>query len=217
MSQIQINDTERITVMIADDHAMVRLGLRAIVESFADFHLIGEAGDGKRAVQLCQQLHPNIILMDVMMPLLNGIEATRQVRAQCPQTQVIAITSFEDEQYIRDILQAGAMGFLLKNVSALELAAAIRSVHGGQPVLSTEATRALLKQTAQPASLQDTLSERERDVLRLMIRGMTNAEIGEALHLSPFTIKNHVSNIIAKLGASTRTEAATIAVQQKLV
>ncbi len=217
MNQIQIDDTKRITVMIADDHAMVRLGLRAIIESFVDFILVGEASDGKRAVQLCEQLRPNIILMDVMMPMLNGIDATRQVRAQCPQTQVIAITSFEDEQHTRDILQAGAMGFLLKNVSALELAAAIRSVHAGQPVLSTEATRALLKQATRPTTTHDTLSERERDVLRLMIRGMTNVEIGEAIHLSPFTIKNHVSNIIAKLGASTHTEAATMAVQQKLV
>jgi two-component system, NarL family, response regulator LiaR len=217
VSQIQLDDPERITVMIADDHAMVRLGLRAIVESFADLHLVGEASDGKRAVQLCEQLHPNVILMDVMMPMLNGIEATRQVRTQCPATQVIAITSFEDEQHTRDILQAGAMGFLLKNVSASELAAAIRSVHGGQPVLSAEATRTLLKQSTQAIPQHDALSERERDVLRLMIRGMTNAEIGEALHLSPFTVKNHVSNIIAKLGASTRTEAATMAVQQKLV
>jgi NarL family two-component system response regulator LiaR len=217
MSQIQRDNIEGITVMIADDHAMVRLGLRTIVESFGDFHLVGEASDGERAVQLCVQLRPNIILMDVMMPMLNGIEATRQVRAQCPTTQVIAITSFEDEQHTHDMLQAGAMGYLLKNVSASELAAAIRNVHGGQPVLSAEATRTLLKQSTQAVPQHDALSERERDVLRLMIRGMTNAEIGRALHLSPFTVKNHVSNIIAKLGVSTRTEAATMALQQKLM
>ncbi len=210
-------DPQPITIVIADDHAMVRLGLRAIIESFVDFRLLGEASDGKRAVQLCTELRPNVVLMDVMMPMMNGVEATRLVRAQCPDTQVIAITSFEDEQHTQAVLQAGAIGHLLKNVSALELATAIRNVHRGQPALSAEATRLLLKHTAPMAATHEPISERERDVLRLLIHGLTNVEIGTALHLSPFTVKNHVSNIIAKLGASTRTEAATLALQHKLV
>ncbi len=208
---------DRIRVMVVDDHAMVRRGLAAFLKVYADLELCGEADSGEEAVRLCADLNPDVVLMDLMLGEVDGAAATRQIRQVCPDIQVIALTSFREEDLIQRALQAGAISYLLKNVSADELAAAIRAAHAGQSMLAPEAIAALLKPTSRPQISGDNLTDRERDVLALMIKGLNNPEIAERLIVSPSTIKTHVSNILARLNVTSRTEAVALAVQHKLV
>jgi NarL family two-component system response regulator LiaR len=204
-------------VLVADDHAMVRVGISTMLEAFADFELVGEAGNGEEAIRCCTAFQPDVVLMDLVMPLADGISAMKTISSRFPDIRLIALTSFEDPRMIRAAIDAGAHGYLLKNVTAQELASAIRTAMNGLPALSPEAAQILIKGRRPASTPTEALTDRERDVLRLMVRGLSNNEIAAQLKLSPFTVKNHVSNILAKLNAASRTEAATFALQEGLV
>ncbi|MFC1879149.1 response regulator [Chloroflexota bacterium] len=209
--------TAAIRVMLVDDHAVVRSGLSAFLLAYDDLDLVGEASNGERALRLCQPLMPDVILMDLVMPGWNGAETTRRIRQQYPTIEVIALTSFKDVDMVQDVLAAGAKGYLLKNVSAKDLAAAIRSVHAGDPILASEITQALIEETNRPVPVTFDLSQRELEVLGLMVAGLNNREIAERLFVSRSTVKFHVSNILSKLGVTGRTEAVSVALKQNLV
>jgi NarL family two-component system response regulator LiaR len=210
-------DDSSINILIVDDHVIVRRGVEALLEMLDDFHLVGKAASGAEAISLCGELHPDVVLMDLMMPDMDGITAIRALHQQYPEIQVIALTSFGDQDLVRAALEAGASGYLLKNVSARDLVEAIRAVHVGQPVLGPEAARALIQATTRPPAPGHDLTGREHEVLALMVEGLNNTQIAQRLSVSPFTVKNHVSSILAKLGVATRTEAATLALQHNIV
>ncbi len=207
----------RIRILIVDDHTMVRRGLALFLKVFDDLELAGEAESGQDAIQLCAQLQPDVVLMDMVMPDMDGATATRLIRKQWPLIQVIALTSFKDEILVHSALQAGAIGYLLKDVSADELARAIRAVHAGRATLSPEAAQALVHAASQPQAPGIDLTERERVVLALMVEGLNNTQIAAKLTISPSTVKYHVSNILSKLGVTSRTEAASLALRNRLV
>jgi NarL family two-component system response regulator LiaR len=213
-----MTETERIRVIVVDDHAMLRSGLRFFLKGFDDLELVGEAKSASEAIALCAQVRPHVVLMDMIMPDLDGAEATRLIRLQNPGTQVIALTSFQEENLIEKALQAGAIGYLLKNVSAAELAQAIREAHAGRSTLAPEATEVLIRATRQRAAQSDYgLSEREKEVLTLLVEGLSNAEIADRLVVSVATAKFHVRSILNKLGVSSRSEATALAWKQNLV
>jgi NarL family two-component system response regulator LiaR len=203
--------------MLVDDHAMVRRGLATFLKVFDDLELAGEAASGEAALQQCTQFQPDVVLMDMMMPGMDGATATRLIRQQFPMVQVIVLTSFKEEKLVQDALQAGAISYLLKDVSASELAQAIRAAHAGRGTLSPEAAQVLIHAATQPPALGHDLTERERTVLVLLVEGLNNTEIAARLGISPSTIKSHVSHLLAKLGVASRTEAATLAVRHGLV
>jgi NarL family two-component system response regulator LiaR len=206
-----------IRVMLVDDHTMVRRGLATFLKVFDDLELIGEAADGEAAIQLCSRILPDVILMDMAMPGMDGVTATRIIRQRFPMVQVIALTSFKEAELVQSVLQAGAIGYLLKDVSADKLAQAIRAAHAGRGTLAPEAAQALVHAATQPPPPGHDLTNRERTVLALMIEGLNNTEIAEKLVVSPSTIKSHVSNILAKLGVAGRTEAVALAVRYRFV
>jgi NarL family two-component system response regulator LiaR len=207
----------RIRVMVVDDHRVVRSGLTAFMLAADDLELVGEASDGRQAVELCRRVRPDVVLMDLVMPEMDGAAATRAIRESCPETQVVALTSFKDDELVTGALQAGAIGYLLKNVSADELASAIRAASAGRPTLAAEAARALIESARQPPPPGHDLTEREREVLRLMVQGLTNPEIAARLIVGRSTVKFHVSSILGKLGAVSRTEAVATALQRRMV
>jgi NarL family two-component system response regulator LiaR len=210
-------DSLPIRVMIVDDHDMVRRGLAAFLKAKSDLELVGEARDGQEALHVCQEVQPDVILMDLVMPEMTGAAATQAIRERCPDVQVIALTSFEDRELVQEALQAGAISYLLKNVSADDLAEAIRGAYAGRPTLAPEAAQALIQTTSEGPALGHDLTPREREVLALLVEGLTNPEIAERLVVSRSTAKAHVSNILSKLGASNRAEAISLALQHKLV
>ena len=209
--------SQPIRVMLVDDHTMVRRGLAAFLKAFDDLELAGEAESGEAAIQLCAEVLPDVILMDMVMPDMDGAAVTRAIRQQFPQVQVIALTSFKEGDLVKNALEAGAIGYLLKDVSADELVWAIRAAHAGRATLSPEAAQALVETANQPVAPGLNLTEREREVLALMIEGLNNTQIAGRLTVSPSTIKSHVSNILAKLGVASRTEAVTLALRNRIV
>lgn len=206
-----------IRVMIVDDHAVVRGGLSKFLMVNPDLELVGEAESGEEAIILAQRLRPDVVLMDLKMGGMDGVTATRQVREKCPGCRVIVLTSFAEDNMVQGALQAGAIGYLLKNVTVAELAAAIRSAYAGRMTLSSEATEALVHSTTQPVVKGDDLTDREREVLALLVEGLSNQEIADRLFLGIGTVKFHVRNIYSKLGVDNRVAAVTLAMQRHLV
>lgn len=217
--------TEPIRVMIVDDHAMVRRGLATILKVFDDssegagrpLQLAGEAENGVAAIELCGEILPDVVLMDMVMPEMDGATATRAICEKYPQVQVIALTSFKEGDLVKNALEAGAIGYLLKDVSADELVRAIRAAHAGRATLSPEAAQALVETANLPPLPGLDLTEREREVLALMVEGLNNTQIAGRLTVSPSTIKSHVSSVLSKLGVASRTEAVTLALRNHIV
>ncbi|HNS02399.1 MAG TPA: response regulator transcription factor [Anaerolineae bacterium] len=213
-----MSEAKTIRVMLVDDHAVVRSGLGAFLLAYDDLELAGEASSGERAVALCQQVQPDVVLMDLMMPGMDGVAATKLIREKYPAVQVVALTSFKEKEMVEGALQAGAIGYLLKDVSADELARAIRAAAAGKPTLASEAAQVLIQSTRAPAEKPGfDLTVREREVLALMAEGLINQQIAERLVVSVSTAKFHVSSILSKLGAASRTEAVSIALHHHLV
>ena len=203
--------------MIVDDQPMVRSGLSAFLSVADDFELVGEAENGIQALRLCADAQPDVVLMDLMMPGMDGVAATRAILERFPDVRVIALTSFPQDQLVQEVLQAGALSYLLKNVGVDELARAIRAARAGQPTLAPEAAQALIRRATQPKAPGHDLSPREREVLALMVHGLNNPDIAERLVVGRSTVKFHVSSILGKLGVQSRTEAVALAVQHGLV
>jgi len=206
----------KIRIMLVDDHAVVRSGLGAFLSVNPDLELVGEAENGEQAVVRANILKPDVILMDLMMPIMDGVAAIAIIKKQNPAIQIIALTSFQEDELVQNALKGGAIGYLMKNVSARELAAAIRAAKDGKMTLSPEAAQALVH-ASQQAQETESLTEREREVLKLMVEGLNNAEIAERLVISLSTVKYHISNILMKLGVDNRVAAVTMAIQKKLV
>ncbi len=211
-----MNHRSPIRVLIVDDHSLVRTGLKLFLMAFDDMELVGEAATGEEALARCSETHPDVVLMDLMMPGMDGATATTLIRSMCAGIQVIVLTNFQDVARVQQALQAGAIGYLLKNVSADELAGAIRAAHAGKPTLAPEATQALVQATAQAIPSRE-LTARESEVLHWMVKGLSNPEIAAKLTISSVTVKFHVSNILSKLGVNSRTEAVALALQQNLI
>jgi len=212
-----ISPSQHIRVMLVDDHAMVRRGLATFLKVVDDLQLVGEAESGEAAIQLCAEVSPDVILMDMVLPMMDGATATRAIRQQFPQVQVIALTSFKEGDLVKNALEAGAIAYLLKDVSADDLVRAIRAAHAGRVTLSPEAAQALVETANQPPAPALDLTEREREVLALMVEGLNNTQIAGRLTVGPSTIKSHVSNILSKLGVTSRTEAVTLALRNRIV
>ena len=209
-----MSESARIRVLIVDDHEMVRTGLTAFLTVHKDLEQVGAVGSGEEAVTLCQNVCPDVVLMDMVMPGMDGPSTIEALRRLCPQAQIIALTSFKEHDLVQRAVKAGAIGFLYKNVSSQDLVQTIRAAHAGQPTLASEALQVLMQREEPPPGFD--LTAREREVLALMVRGLNNVAIAEKLVISRSTVKVHVSNILAKLNVTSRTEAVALAVKHDL-
>jgi len=212
-----MSQPNRIRVLLVDDHAVVRSGLTAFLLANEDMEVVGEANNGEKAVRLCEALQPDVVLMDLVMPVMDGVASTRMIRERCPHTQVVALTSFAEHSWVQGVLEAGAISYVMKNASAQDLATAIRAAHANQSILAPEAAQILVQATRRPKTPGQDLTPREREVLSLMAAGLNNPEIADRLVMSRSTVKFHVSNILGKLGVAGRTEAVALALQHDLV
>lgn len=211
---MKAEETDRITVLLADDHAVVRRGVRTYLETHPDIHIIGEAESGAEAVRLTAELVPDVVLLDLVMPGMDGVEATRHIRAASPRTHVVILTSFHEDSLLLPAIRAGALSYLLKDVSADELLLALRKAAHGEATLHPRVARQLMQSLQTPEARENpfaVLSERELEVLRLIAQGLSNAAIGETLFISEKTVKSHVGNILGKLHLADRTQAAVYA------
>ena len=205
-----------IRVLLVEDHPMTRAGLALFVNAHADLELVGEVASGEEALECCARVRPDVVLMDIKLPGMDGIEATRQITHRYPDVQVVALSNFQDSTMVQEILQAGAISYLVKSVSAEDLIAAIRAAHDGRTILAPEATEALIQAVRRHSMPDFGLTEREQQVLHLMVEGLSNSAISERLSITRSTVKFHVGSILAKLHASSRAEAVTIAWQNHL-
>ncbi len=212
-----MNTPEKIRVMLVDDHTVVRSGLATFLRAFEDLELVGEARNGMEAVQLCHIKQPDVILMDLVMPEMDGIAATRSILEDCPGMKIIAMTSFEEEELVQGVLSAGAISYLLKNITAGELAKAIRDAVRGRSTLSPEAARVLVQATRPSKHPFAELTEREMEVLHFVVQGQSNQQIADAMFISIATVKVHISSILAKLQVASRAEAIAFAIKNKIV
>ncbi|HZG67938.1 MAG TPA: response regulator transcription factor [Herpetosiphonaceae bacterium] len=206
-----------IRVLLADDHVVVRKGVREFLEEEPDIEVVGEAGDGQQAVDMALALQPDVVVMDIQMPVLSGADATRRIRATAPNVRVLVLTAYDDDPYIFGLLEAGATGYVLKTAESREIIRAIRAIAAGQSMTDPAIMARLIARMSQPVGSSETLSERELDVLRLAARGLTNKQISRDLTISDRTVQNHLANIYAKLQVASRTEAVTVALQRGLI
>jgi NarL family two-component system response regulator LiaR len=212
-----MSEMKAVRVLIVDDHGMVRKGLMVYLKNRPGLEIVGEARNGQEAVEMCEQVRPDVVLMDLEMPVLGGVAATHIIHERWPQIQIIALTSFKEKELVKDALQAGAISYLMKNVSGDDLAEAIHSAYAGRPTLSPEAIQSLIRPDEAKPGLGHDLTPREREVLALLVKGHTNREIAQQLSVSRSTVKIHVSNILKKIDVSSRKEAIALAIEHKLV
>jgi len=212
-----MDESNSIKIMLVDDHSMVRKGLCAFLKNTPDLEVIAEARDGREAIEKCEESQPDVILMDLIMPDLGGVAATRIILERWPEIHVLALTSFQEKNLVQEALQAGATGYLLKNVTGEELADAIRSTYAGKPTLAKEAIASLIQTEPSEPSPSKDLTRRELEVLSLLVKGMSNPEIAGKLSVSRATVKSHVSSILSKLDVSNRAEAIALAIEHKIV
>jgi DNA-binding NarL/FixJ family response regulator len=215
------NSNQQIRVLLADDHALVREGTRRLLEAEGDVEVVAEAASGEEAIEATRRLHPNIAIIDIAMPGIGGIQATREIKAQCPETAILILSAYDDEPYLIALIEAGAAGFLLKNVHGQELINAIRAISRGesvlQPSLAEKMMRRLSPQANPTVHASDLLSEREFDVLHLAARGLPNKEIARRLGLSIRTVHSHLANIFTKMQVGSRTEAVLLALREGII
>ena len=212
-----MSEIDPIRVIAVDDHQVVRGGIKYALLDCDDIELVGETQKGEDALRLCEQMQPDVVLMDLLMPGMDGVETTTAIRKRCPKVQILVLTSYHDKDLVPRAMQAGAIGYLLKGVSNQDLVKAIRAAHAGQPVLAKEAVADLVQAATPSPELGDDLNEREREVLGLLAMGLSNKEIAERLFLSLATVKYHVRVLLSKLGASSRAEAVALAWQHNLI
>jgi NarL family two-component system response regulator LiaR len=212
-----MSEPKRIRVMTVDDHAILHGGIEFFLLACDDLELVGKAHSGEEALQLCAEFQPDVVLMDMLMPGMDGVEATRAILSRHPQVKIVALSSFHDPHLVQRAMQAGAIGYLVKGISAAELAEAIRSAHAGRPALTMEAVEALVQAAEGPSKPGADLTEREREILALVASGLSNGEIGQQLGLSVSTVKYHVHGILSKLGAACRAEAVALALEYNLI
>ena len=213
-----MRDTQsKIKLVIADDHDMFRDGLKMFIDKFDDLELLAEASDGEQAVLYCQQYQPDVALIDLKMPYLNGVEVISQIKASHPEIACIVLTSFVEDTLVQEALRMGAVGYLLKNADSQTLYRAVQRAVDGDNTLAPEATQALIQATTGPPEPGHDLTEREIEILQYLVQGLSNTELGQKLFISRSTVKNHISSIFGKLGVDNRTRAAAIAVQYGIV
>ena len=211
---------KRVRILLVEDHVVVREGTKKLLESQPDFEVVGEAGDGEEAIELTKQLHPEVVIMDITMPKLSGIEATKQIKALYPGTAVLVLTGYDYDEYVLALIEAGAAGYLLKEATGDELIDAIRLVKAGEPAVHPRIMRKILDHLRTPVqepaeiATAESLTEREMEVLRWAVKGMSNKEIADALCLSVRTVQAHLQNIFNKLGVGSRSEAIVYALKK---
>ncbi|OGO07619.1 MAG: DNA-binding response regulator [Chloroflexi bacterium RBG_13_60_13] len=211
---------DKIRVLIADDHAVVREGTRRMLEQEGDMEVVGEACDGEEAVRLAEETKPDVAIVDISMPKLDGIEATRQIKSRCPSVTILILSAYDDDQFVFSLLEAGAAGYLLKSVRSRELVDAVRAVHGGESVLHPAVAKKVLNRfvvgggRASPAKSAEVLSDREKEILRMATHGLSNADIARELCLSIRTVQGHLGHIFNKLQVGSRTEAVVRALKE---
>jgi NarL family two-component system response regulator LiaR len=210
---------EAIRILLADDHVMVREGTRQILEREPDLEVVAEAGDGQEAVALTERERPDVVIMDISMPIMNGIEATKDIKQVAPRTAVLVLTAYDDDEYVFAILEAGAAGYLLKNARSSEVIDAVRRVFAGESVLHPSIAKKIVRQVRQSqyhrsAVAAEELTERELEVLKLAALGLSNREIANRLVVSPRTVQSHLANIFSKLNVGSRTEAVMVGLRR---
>jgi len=212
-----MDEEKTVKVIIADDHMVIRNGIRAVLSVYDDVELVGEAVNGQEAVELCEKYGPDVVLMDIMMPVMGGIEATAAVMGRWPDTKIIILSSYKDSELVEGALKAGALSYLLKNASAEEIIKAIRDAHGGESMISPEVTQVLISGVKKEKLKTFSLTRREKEILALMVEGLSNKEIARRLVVTNYAVKFHVSNILSKLGVYSRSGAVSLALKQDLV